>query len=110
MSVYSFNEPIQSLDATTDDISISSSNEHILCVEVVESTASADSDFLAPIQDQVSEDESCSGLAEIQVCAVDLFSVHSNILSIPTDIRIFDYIDADESPEDDSDYDPLVAC
>ena len=79
-------------------------------MEEISSTTDIDSDFVEPTQDLVLDSQSCSGLAEIQVCAVDLFSVHSNILSIPTDIRIFDYIDADESPEDDSDYDPLVAC
>ena len=93
----------------SDISSVSSSNEPILSVKVIGSTVSDDSDFLEPTQDPVPEDESCSGLAEIQVRAIDLFSVHSNILIVPTDIRMFDYVDQDESLEDDPNYDPFVA-
>ena len=91
----------------TTAFSVSSSNEPILSVEAVESTVSADSDFLEPTEDPVPEDESCSGLAEIQVCAINFFLVHSNIVSsVPTGIRVLDYTVLDESPEDD--LDPLV--
>ena len=96
---------------------IPSSNEPILSVTENPSTIDIDSAFVAPTQDSVPDNESCPGLAEIQVCAVDFFSVHSNITdfsslnsnlrpSIPTDIQTFDYIDPNESPEDDPD--PLV--
>ena len=111
VSAFTFNTPIQAIgiiDAA--DFSVSSSNEPILSVEAIESTVSDNSDFLEPTQDPVSEDESYPGLAEIQVCAIYLFLVHSNIASslVPTDIRTFDYTDPDESLEDDPDYDPLV--
>ena len=93
VSVFAFNTPIQTTNAIdTADSSVSSSNEPILSVEAIDSTVS---------DDPVPEDESCSGLAEIQVRATDLFAVNSNILLVPTDIRMFDYIDQDESPEDD---------
>ena len=110
VSVFAFNTPIQTTNAIdTADSSVSSSNEPILSVKVIGSTVSDDSDFLEPTQDPVPEDESCSGLAEIQVRAINLFSVHSNIISVSTDIRMFDYIDQQKSPEDDPNYNPLVA-
>jgi hypothetical protein len=65
-----------------------------------------DSSFVEPTQNPTSEDESCSGLAEIQVRAID-FSARSNIpTSVATDIRILDYTDQNESLEDNPD--PLV--
>ena len=76
----------------------SSSKEVVLSVETNSSTTDIGSDFLEPTQDSVSDTESCSGLAKIQVSAINLFSVHSNTLSIPTDIRILDHTDQDEDP------------
>ena len=67
-----------------------------------------DSDFVEPNQDSPPEDESCSGLAEIQIRAVDFFSAHS-FSSIPTDNRFLDCTDPDESLEDNPNYDPFVA-
>ena len=88
------------------------SNEPILSVKENSSTIDIDSDFVKPTQDSSPEDESCSGLAEIQICAVDFFSINlmnSNIRpSMQTDTRIFDYIDLNESPDDNPDYNPLV--
>ena len=106
------------LNVDIDDSLIPSSNEPILSVEENLSTIDIDSDFVEPTQDSVPDDESCPGLAEIQVRAVDFFSAHSNMVdfsslnsnicpsTIPTDIQIFDYIDPNESMEDDPD--PLV--
>ena len=109
VSVFTFNTPIQTTKAIDSaDFSVSSSNEPILSVEAIDFTVLDDSDLLEPTQDPTPEDESCPGLAEIQICAIDFFSVNSNILSVPTDIRIFDYTDQDESSEDDPDYNPLV--
>ena len=72
-----FNTTTQTINAIVlADSSVSSSNEAILSVEEVSSTIDVDSDFLEPTQDLVPEDGSCSGLAEIQVRAIDLFSVH----------------------------------
>ena len=71
----------------------------------ISSTIDIDSDFVEPTQDSPPENESCSGLAEIQIRAVNFFSAHS-ASSIPTDIRILDSTDSNESPEDDTD--PLV--
>ena len=90
VSVFTFNTPVQTANTNvieSDDSSVSSSNEPILSVEAIGATVSDDSDFHEPTQDPVPEDESCSGLAEIQVCAINLFSVNSNIVaSVPTAI------------------------
>ena len=68
----------------------------------ISSTIDINSDFVEPTQDLIPEDQSCSpGLANIQVCAVNFFSAHSMHPSIPADIKIIDYSDPDESPEDD---------
>ena len=53
------------------------------------STTDDESCFVEPIQDPHSDGESCSGLAEIQVRAIDFFSARSNI-SIPTVIQILE--------------------
>ena len=107
VSVFTFSDPIQILEATTK-IPPSPSKEPMLSLESSDSQLQSDSDFLEPTQDPAPEDESCSGLTGIQVCAINLFSVHSNFASssVPTDIRIFDYTDPNESLEDD--LDPLV--
>ena len=78
-----------------------SSNEVLRSVERHSSATAIDSVFHEPTQDPATDAESCSGLAEIQASAIDLFSVNSNTLSIPTDIQIIDYTDPDESLEDD---------
>ena len=88
-----------------------SSNEPILSVTENSSTIDIDSNFVDPIQDSVPDDESCPGLAEIQIRAVDLFpidsfSMNSNIRPSINDAQIFDYVDPNESLEDDPD--PIV--
>ena len=82
-----------------------STNEPILSVTENSSTIDIDSNFVDPIQDSVPDDESCPGLAEIQIRAVDFFSAHPMVSSIfPTDVlTIADYADPNESPEDDPD-------
>ena len=72
VSEYSFSEPIQSSNIATD-IPVSSSNEHMLSVEEVLSQSPAESGFLEPTHDSLSLDGSCSGLAEIQVRAINFF-------------------------------------
>ena len=66
-------------------------------MEAISSTIDVGSDFVEPTQDSPPEDESCSELAEIQICAVNCFSAYSIHPSIPTDIRIYDYSDPTES-------------
>ena len=94
-----------SISALPISVPTAASNGPPLSVEETLSTTDDDSSFVAPIQDPPPEDESCSGLAEIQVRAIDFFSAHSNLPSVPTDIRILDYSDPNESPDDD----PLIA-
>ena len=94
-------------------VSVPSSNEPLLSVEGISSTIDIDSDFVEPTHDLVPDNQSCSGFAQIQVCAVDFFSEHSMHPSIPTDIRITNYSDPNESPVDDSiitSLDPSFDC
>ena len=65
-------------------------NGPILSVEGISSTIDTDSHFAEPTPDAVTDDESCPGLAEIQVCAIDFFSLNSNICpSILADVQTF---------------------
>ena len=99
VDVYAPVQPTNLTESTGNPAS--SSNEVLRSVERHSSATATDSGFHEPTQDPVTDAESCSGLAEIQASAIDLFSVNSNTLSIPTDIKIIDYTDPDESPEDD---------
>ena len=87
--------------------SIPSSNESIPSAEDNLSMTDSGSDCVEPTHDSPPEDKSCSGLADIQVCALDFFSARLASSSIPTDIHMFaDCADPDESRNDDSD--PLI--
>ena len=81
-----------------------SSNGSVCSVEETISTTDIDRAAVDITHDSDSTDGSCSGLAEIQIRAINFFSAHSNI-SIPTDIQLLEYTDANESTEDD----PVVA-
>ena len=96
--------PVQSTNLIeSTNYPASSSNEVLRSVERRCSTIAIDSGFHEPTQDSIPDTESCSGLTKTQASAIDLFPVHSNLLSIPTDIKVIDHTDPYESPEDDPD-------
>ena len=88
-----------------DTIPISSSNEHIHTMKVRDFATLPESDFVEPTQDSIPEDESCSGLAGIQICAINFFQVHST--SIPTSVFVIAFVDnpilTDQNPTFDRD-------
>ena len=66
-----------------------SSNVPTFSVEENPSMTDVDRSAVNSTQDSNSIDGHCFGLAEIQICAINCFSAHSNI-SVPTDVHMLD--------------------